>query len=189
MYILKVRVSNPGQAAEYPYFILFVVILSQWWQSPVCTSVIWHQIVSKYFPIHHLPITYGLYRVSQEERAKLRESVPYVKLYRYNPKHLYPKLNGYGDNGHRKVWASGVNTSVTSYSSTAHARQQYGVMQWPWRMLYSTVALTSQDNGQLRPVWSTWKPKDKYDSIASVFVFQFNGFMSLTSYFDVKYRY
>jgi len=41
-----------------------------------------------------------LYRVSQEEHAKLREGVPYVKLYRYNPKHLYPKLNGYGDNGH-----------------------------------------------------------------------------------------
>jgi len=72
---------------------------------------------------------------------------------------------------------------------TAHARQQDIVMQWPWRMLYSTVALTSQDNSQLRPVWSTWKPKDKYDSIASVFVVQFNGFMSLTSYFDVKYRY
>ena len=36
----------------------------------------------------------------------LRESVPYVKLYRYNPKHLYPKLNGYGDNGQRssKLW-------------------------------------------------------------------------------------
>ena len=27
-----------------------------------------------------------LYRVSHEERAKLREGVPYVKLYRYNPK-------------------------------------------------------------------------------------------------------
>ena len=40
-----------------------------------------------------------IYRVSQEERAKLRDGVPYVKLYRYNPKHLYPKLNGYGDNG------------------------------------------------------------------------------------------
>jgi len=40
-----------------------------------------------------------LCRVSQEERAKLRESVPYVKLYRYNPKHLYPKLNGFRDNG------------------------------------------------------------------------------------------
>ena len=43
------------------------------------------------------------YRVSQEERAKLREGVPYVKLYRYNPKHLYPKLNGYGDNGKRSL--------------------------------------------------------------------------------------
>ena len=48
----------------------------------------------------------ALYRVSQEERAKLREGVPYVKLYRYNPKHLYRKLNGYGDNGKRslKLW-------------------------------------------------------------------------------------
>jgi len=47
-----------------------------------------------------------LYRVSQEECAILRESVPYVKLYRYNPKHLYPKLNGYGDNGQisLKLW-------------------------------------------------------------------------------------
>ena len=44
--------------------------------------------------------------MSQEECAILRESVPYVKLYRYNPKHLYPKLNGYGDNGQRslKLW-------------------------------------------------------------------------------------
>ena len=42
-----------------------------------------------------------LYRLSQEERTKLREGVPYVKIYRYNPKHLYPKLNGYGDNGQR----------------------------------------------------------------------------------------
>ena len=32
-------------------------------------------------------------------------------------------------------------------------------------------------------------PKDNYDMNASVFVVQFNGFMSLTSYFDVKYRY
>ena len=40
-----------------------------------------------------------VYRVSQEVCARLRESVPYVKVYRYNPKHLYPKLNGYGDKG------------------------------------------------------------------------------------------
>ena len=44
-----------------------------------------------------------IYRVSQEERAKLRKGVSYVKLYRYNPKHLYPKLNGYGDNGKRSL--------------------------------------------------------------------------------------
>ena len=41
--------------------------------------------------------------LSQEERTKLREGVPCVKLYRYNPKHLYPKFDGYGDIEHRKV--------------------------------------------------------------------------------------
>ena len=55
---------------------------------------------------------------SQEERAKLRESVPYVKLYRYNPKHLWPKLNGYGDNGQRKVWSSGGFTHCTCQLTT-----------------------------------------------------------------------
>ena len=44
-----------------------------------------------------------IYRVSQEECVRLREGVPYVKVYRYNPKHLCPKLNSYGDNGQRKV--------------------------------------------------------------------------------------
>ena len=54
----------------------------------------------------HISICIYIYRVSQEECATLRESVPYVKLYPYNPKHLYPKLNGYGDNGQRsfKLW-------------------------------------------------------------------------------------
>jgi len=37
---------------------------------------------------------------------ELRESIPHVKVYRYNPKHLYPNLNGYGDNGLRKMGAS-----------------------------------------------------------------------------------
>jgi len=47
-----------------------------------------------------------IYWMSQEECAILRESVPYVKMYRYNPKHLCPNLNGYGDNGQRslKFW-------------------------------------------------------------------------------------
>jgi hypothetical protein len=48
---------------------------------------------------------YGMdiYRVSREDCKKFRESVPYVKIYRYNPKHLYPNLNGYGDNGQRSL--------------------------------------------------------------------------------------
>jgi len=41
--------------------------------------------------------------VSQEECARLRENVPYVEVHRYNPKHLYPNLNGYGDNGERSL--------------------------------------------------------------------------------------
>ena len=47
-----------------------------------------------------------IYRVSQEERTKHREGVPYVKLYWYNPKHLCPKLNGFRDNGKwsLKLW-------------------------------------------------------------------------------------
>jgi hypothetical protein len=44
-----------------------------------------------------------LYRVSNELRSLLRESVPYVKICRYNPKHLCPNLNGYGDNGQRSL--------------------------------------------------------------------------------------
>jgi hypothetical protein len=52
--------------------------------------------------ILHLIYSYyiGIYKVSQEECAILQEGVPYVKVYRYNPKHLCPKLNVYGDNGH-----------------------------------------------------------------------------------------
>jgi len=50
------------------------------------------------FSVHYI------YRMSQEECARLREGVPYVKLYRKTPKHLYPKLNGLGDNGNWKLW-------------------------------------------------------------------------------------
>ena len=68
------------------------------------------QIQQKYkcslFLYIYIYIYIPIYRVSQEEWIKLRGSVPYVKLYRYNPKHLYPKLNGYEDNVERKVWSS-----------------------------------------------------------------------------------
>jgi hypothetical protein len=67
------------------------------------------------------------YRVSQEECARLRESVPYVKVYRCNPKYLCPKLNGYGDNGQRKVWSSGGSTHCT-YQLTS----LIDVYPWVW---------------------------------------------------------
>ena len=63
---------------------------------------------------HIISLEPWIYRVSQEECAILQESVPYVKLYRYNPKHLYQKLNGYGDNGQRKVWTSCISAYCTS---------------------------------------------------------------------------
>jgi hypothetical protein len=125
--------------------------------------------------------------VSQEECAILREGVPYVKVYRYNPKHLCPKLNGYGDNGQRKVWSSfgfhslylsadnliGVESlSVVSYyADSAHAS----------RKLHMYFLQDDVSAGQSCFMYSAWNPKDNYDMSASVFVVQFNGFMSLTS--------
>jgi hypothetical protein len=58
--------------------------------------------------VHHLQtedLISGLYiyRVSQEECARLQEGVPYGKVYRYNPKHLCPKLNGFGDKDQRSL--------------------------------------------------------------------------------------
>jgi len=41
----------------------------------------------------------------------------------------------------------------------------------------------------LLAVYSGWTSLDKYEAFESVFVIIFNGFMSLTSYFDVIYRY
>jgi len=58
-------------------------------------------------------------QVSHELRSLLRESVPYVKIYRYNPKHLCPKLNGYGDNDQRKVLTSCISAYCTSSAVSA----------------------------------------------------------------------
>ena len=63
------------------------------------------------------------HRVSKEECARLRESVPYVKVYRYDPKHLYPKLNGYGDNGQRKVRSSCGSTYCTCLADALRVHQ------------------------------------------------------------------
>jgi len=71
------------------------------------------KIMSFIYPIYNHNWRYigtiYMYSVSQEEWTNFRESVPSVKLYRYNPKHLYPKLNGYGDNGSKSVGFWGVH--------------------------------------------------------------------------------
>ena len=65
-------------------------------------------------------------KMSRGEYAGLRENVLYVKVHRSNPKHLYPKLNVYGDNGRRKVWSSCGSTYCTCfvccYPYTAYVR-------------------------------------------------------------------
>jgi hypothetical protein len=67
--------------------------------------------------------------MSQEECAILR-GVPYVKVYRYNPKHLYPKLNGYRDNGQRKVWSSsGSMYRTCSADGLSHPAHVVGLDQ------------------------------------------------------------
>ena len=53
-----------------------------------------------------------IYMVSRGECARFRENVPYVKVHRYNPKHLYPNLNGYRDNGERKCGLLAVPRTV-----------------------------------------------------------------------------
>jgi len=49
-----------------------------------------------------------------------------------------------------------------------------------------TVARSQEHSSAM---YSASNPKDNNDTSANVFVLQLNGFMSLTSYFDVKYRY
>ena len=83
-----------------------------------------------------------LYRLSQEERTKLREGVPYVKLYQYNPKHLCPKLNGFRDNGKwsLKLW---------QLSHTYWLPNSY----WNWQEYVVSVMLISVLNIKLTCEW------------------------------------
>ena len=110
-----------------------------------------------------------IYGVSQEECARLQEGVPYVKLYRYNPKHLCPMAREKcgllaGPHTVPVSWQSYpfLTLSVVSYDgNSTHASHSHATL------------------GIL--MYSVWNPKDNYDMSASVFVVQFNGFMSLTS--------
>ena len=111
-------------------------------------------------------------RVSQEEWTKLREIVSYVKINRYNPKHLCPKLDGYGDKGQRKVCLFAVPRTVPGSRDVIPIRCTLSVLVYSWLKHVPRCDCTCKVLGN---------PKDNYDVSASVFVVQFNGFMSLTS--------
>jgi len=64
------------------------MLLSTWFETTVLFDL---RFLCKQYTHTH---THTHIQVSQEECASLRKSVPYVKVYRYKPKHLYPKLNG-----------------------------------------------------------------------------------------------
>jgi len=78
--------------------------------------------------------------MSQEECARLRESVPYVKLYRYNPKHLYPNLNCYGDNDKRRGRSS---CGSTYYACSADALRLLCACPCDWNAVNIVPALRS----------------------------------------------
>jgi len=156
-----------------------------------------------------------IYRVSQEERTKLREGVPCVKLYRYNPKHVCPKLNGYWDNGQIKLWTSfgSTNDSCQLFSliyiclpvcrtNSADTRlkcKSLLILQGTRCGFVVSVGILSCRQAVNKPcdvtaehssvMYSTLNPMCNYYTRARNFAVQINGFMSLTSYFDVKYRY
>ena len=99
----------------------------------------------------------------------------------------------YGDNGQRKVWSSGGSTHCTCQLTALSM-----LRRWVWCHM-TAIQLTLAINcicssfrvmtyqpcyvmaGHSCVMYSAWNPKDNYDMSASVFVVQFNGFMSLTS--------
>ena len=78
--------------------------------------------------------------MSQEECARLRESVPYVKVYRYNPKHLHPKLNGY------ITLYNGIKVKWSPYRFCVAQRVGRG------------IDLLFHDRGTRRGEWSAARP-------------------------------
>ena len=119
----------------------------------------------------------SIYRVSRGECARLRENVPYIKVHQSNPKHLYPKLNCYGDNGERKVWSSYGSTYCTRFAC-CYPTMRVSVLQSHSRVkhippsLSTDVTVTVNCNWILLdirvPCKSAWNPKDNYDISASL---------------------
>jgi len=119
----------------------------------------------------------SVYRMSQEECTRLREIVPYVKVYRYNPKHLYPKLNGYGDNGFLRFQILQPAQLIRHVTMRTSLTVEFSVHC----ACVTLCAVSHVTSPQGFLMYSACNPKDNYDTSAGVFVVQFNGFMSLTS--------
>jgi len=101
-----------------------------------------------------LPLS-SIYRVSQEERTKLRDGVPYVKLYRYNPKHLCPKLNGYWDNSQIKLWTSFGSTNDTcQLVNFIYTARRFGANSADARLKCISLHMSDTQAGSQQAEWS-----------------------------------
>ena len=113
-----------GRNGDYIYISHQMIGFYNWDVVCLLCGTSWIYVINKQRQTQLVYIS--IYRVFRGECARLRENVPYVKVRRSNPKHLYPKLNGYRDNGERKVWSSCGSTHCTCfpycYPYTAHVR-------------------------------------------------------------------
>ena len=99
----------PPGARQCSEFICSNVVVYDLWLLSTCSNlwlVSWptcHKQSSMRQKRRHLKVSCKrlVYTECPTRNVRLREGVPYVKVYRYNPKHLCPKLNGYGDNGQK----------------------------------------------------------------------------------------
>jgi hypothetical protein len=67
----------------------------------MCTSHIPPKLQSAALWASNVWLTFSVIQGVLGGMCQTSESVPYVKVHWYNPKHLHPKLNGNGNNGER----------------------------------------------------------------------------------------
>jgi hypothetical protein len=65
----------------------------------------------------------------------------------------------------------------------------YSVRDVILHLHYYVIATATLATHHIITAYRGWKSVDNYVTCARVFVVLFNGFMSLTSYFDVMYRF
>jgi hypothetical protein len=82
-----------------------------------------------------------------------------------------------------------LHTVLRPWRHTRHIRLTFNATIMHFSCIPTLSLTVSFHSDQMFAVYSGWKSVDNYDMCVSVFVVLFNGFMSLTSYFDVMYRY